>query len=149
MALLCKGTQGIVGERVLVFPTLFNGGTLGLKVGRLQPQGNFFLQVFAQLKHVLTQQAPLPSGHAKGTGFLRGIKVMQIAQIRGNGLGGGHLLHQGLHQRGAATAHLTQHKQVVVGLRHRQTKTGGRLRPRLPNPGQRQVQQFGGIGKTQ
>ena len=49
----------------------------------------------------------------------------------------------------AAAADFAQHEQIVIGLVHAQAEAGGHLGPFLPDPWQRVVEQFRGVGKAE
>ena len=146
---LGKGVQGGKSLRLLGLVGFFDALALGPEVGTVQALGYVGLQRARELLHALAQHTALPCGQAQGAGALGGIEVVQVAQVRGDAALRGGLLHGLVQQRGAATADLAQHEQVVVGLLHAQTKACGGFGALLADPGQGQVLQLGGAGKAQ
>ena len=127
---------------LLHFVGFFNVFFFGLEVGTFQPLGNFLLERFTQLGHELAQHPPLSRRHHVRLRLLWRLKIMQIAQVWRHWLRRRHRLHQLQQQGRTPTAHVAQHKQVVVRLRHRQAKAGGFLSARLTDPGQRLTKKF-------
>lgn len=102
-----------------------------------------------------SEVAGLSQGAQGGEGLLfLGLVVRLDAlavglDVRGHRPAGGFPGHHLAQQRGAPAADFAEHEQVVVRLRHLQSEPRSLLGPRLPDPGQRFLQQLGRLGKPQ
>lgn len=102
-----------------------------------------------------SEVAGLGQGAQGGEGLLfLGLVVRLDAlavglEVRGHRPAGGFPGHHLAQQRGAPAADFAEHEQVVVRLRHLQSEPRSLLGPRLPDPGQRFLQQLGRLGKPQ
>ena len=143
-----RAQRGVGGVH-LGLARLLDALALGQKIVLLQALGQLGLQVFDPLRHLLAQDPALPRRHAQSQRVIGLVKVVQVTQIGGYWPTRCQLAHHLAQQRSAAAAHLAQHKQVVVTLPHLQAKTGRRLGPPLPDPGQRRAHQGRGVHKAQ
>ena len=146
---LGKGVERIVSARLLALESLLDALTLGLHIGFGQTTGNVGLQAPRQLQQALAQLEALTRGKVQRERPFRLRHLVQEQQIGGRRTGGGHIVHELAHERGATRAHLAHHQQVVVRHRHVQAKAGGGFGPLLPHPGQGRLHQLTGAGKTQ
>ena len=121
------GLLGLVG--------LLDVLALSPEVRPIQALRDLALQRLDQLRHQLPKQPPLAAGQAQRARTLGCVEVVQIAQVRRHRPARRLLLHFRLQQRGAATAHVAEDKQVVVRLRHGQAEMSRRMGPLLTDPG--------------
>ena len=149
VARLGKCRQGRVGLGLLLGVPLFQRVLFVLEIGFGKALGNIGLQGTGELLHELAQFTPLASRQAQGTRPFRRFKMVQVAEIRRHGACRSRRRHFLAQQGGSAGAHIAQHKQVVVGLVHPQTKPGRRVGAFLADPGQGLLRQFGRGGKSQ
>ena len=143
------GTEGKIPTIFLGLVRRLNSLAFGLEVVLSQTLGYFALQSLGQLQHHLTQHATLTSHQAQGLRAFWFVKVMHITKVWGNRTLFGLHVHHLAEQGGAPTAHFTQYKKVVIRPGHAHAELRSLFGPRLPDPGQRLVQQLGGVQKTQ
>lgn len=146
---LGQGAQGGEGLLFLGLVVRLDALAVGLDVRGQQPFRDLGLQRPGQICHPLAQQAAPAGRQAQRDGMLRRLEVVEVAEVRGHRPAGGFPGHHLAQQRGAPAADFAEHEQVVVRLRHLQSEPRSLLGPRLPDPGQRFLQQLGRLGKPQ